>query len=103
MIEDADGRQQFLGLGVLGQPIAAALQQNKAGGTLSPTQDRKNLIREVFENKLSICKAAKKVGLNNSTAKVVIRKHRKELKDKENASNRDTSIEGEKNSGERRI
>lgn len=44
------------------------------------TQEKNNLIYEVFQNKLSISKASQKLGINNSTAKVVIRKHKQQLK-----------------------
>ena len=43
-------------------------------------QQKQLLIREVFEKNLSIRQSAKKLGLNDSTAKVLIRKYKKQYK-----------------------
>ena len=42
-------------------------------------QEKANLIREVIINKSSISQAAKKLKINNSTAKVLIRQHKTRL------------------------
>lgn len=42
------------------------------------TQDKENLFREVFENRMKITKAAKKLGLNLSTAKFLIKRYKRD-------------------------
>lgn len=43
-------------------------------------QDKGNLFTEVFQNRMKITKAAKKLGLNLSTAKFLIKRYKKEHK-----------------------
>lgn len=51
--------------------------------SLSVFQERKTLLMEVFENRTSIRQAAIKAGLKNSTAKLIIRKEKKQRKSRE--------------------
>ena len=49
------------------------------------TQEIENLVREVFERKLSINKSADKLGLKRSTAKQIIVKYKQQKKREEKA------------------
>jgi hypothetical protein len=42
------------------------------------TQDKGNLFHEVFENRMKITRAAKKIGLNLSTAKFLIKRYKRD-------------------------